>query len=606
MDGLRTEQHELLRQHREQALDLLLVASAAYTEALPLRELPEGRALLREPPERLVPVAVSAAAAAVERRRLQQEAADSHRVVRFEAADSFPIEVIRALERRRLPFTAEDVELLLDLGTTTMRTDRALGRSFEVLSLGVSAARRFLDREPGSPAVLAALGRAGAALDGLALAHGGGVIRRRINALVADHAPGGLLDLSVLDERDGWAEPAGDVLRRHAAVWADTQQLVALLARASGTRPTKAWRRRSRELAASYPGYGELVRGLLEPLLWIELVSSGVPWPPVWLLAPGNETLARGAAWAAADIDEPWVVSLLGRLALRGAASSPHPRVTTALCHPLASGSIEALAAIGGPAAQAELRKLLVEVRRRDLLKRIAAVLGEPTEATLARDDRVRREKRRLVQLTADPEPKARQRAASAYVRRELAPMLRAAGFDDSAGRTFWRRLADRVEVLHCKAHTRGLTFELGIWFRFVPRSYAPPEHDGRPRPDEAHCDVRGRVHVRSDDLESAGRHSALWFARWRPLDVVLQSLREGTQSEEAFGWGAPGSPRHRLVTGYVAREVGDAELARGQLSLAAAYYRGELEEKEAQRARDRTPEWEAWVELLEADAARV
>jgi hypothetical protein len=606
MYGLRTEQHELLRRHREEALDLILPAAAAFSGSAPLREVQEGKALLREPPERLVPVAVSAAAAAVERRRLQQDAADSHRGVSFEAADSFPSEVLDALKRRRLPFTGEDVELLLDLGTTTMRHDRILGRSYETLSFGVSAARHLLQREPGYPAVLAALDRAGPALDALGPGGGGGSLRRRIRALVAGQAPGGLLDLSVFDARDGWTEPAGDVLRRHAAAWDDVQQLVALIAHASGPRPTKAWRRRSGELAASYKSYGELLRGLLEPLLWIELVSSGVPWPPVWLVAPGNETLVRGAAWAAADVDEPWVVGLLGRLALRGAAPSPHPKVTTALCLPVASGAIEALAAIGTPAAHAELRMLLAEVRRRDLVGRIARVLDEHPDATRARVDRLRREKRRLVQLSADPEPKARQRAASAYVQRDLAPMLRAAGFDDSAGRTFWRRLEDRVEVLHCKARTSGLSLELGVWFRFVPRSYPVPAHDDRMRPAEAHCDIRGRVGVSSDGLEAAGRASALWFARWRPLDVVLRALQEGSQSEEAFGWGAPESPRHRLLTGYVAREAGNAELARGQLSLAAAYYRGELEEPDSTRARARTPEWEAWVALLEADAARV
>jgi len=38
MYGLRTEQHELLRRHREEAFELLLVASAVYTGATPLRE----------------------------------------------------------------------------------------------------------------------------------------------------------------------------------------------------------------------------------------------------------------------------------------------------------------------------------------------------------------------------------------------------------------------------------------------------------------------------------------------------------------------------------------------------------------------------------------
>jgi hypothetical protein len=605
MDGLRTEQHELLRRHRDAALDPLLLASAAYAGDTRLRALPEGRLLLGLPPERLVSVAVSAAAASVERRRLQQEAADTKQVGRFEAADSFPLEVIDGLKRRRLPYDAEDVELVLDLGTTTMRADRPLGRSFETLSLGVAAARTLLEREPGAPAVLAALDRAGAGLDALELPDDGGLLRRRIRALVAAHAPGGLLDLSVLDPRDEWAAPASKALRRHAARWPDVQQLVALLAAGTGPRPTPAWRERSGELAAAYAGYGELVRQLLEPLLRIELVSTGMPWPPAWLLAPGNETLARGATWAAVDVDEPWVPGLLGQLALRGAASSPHPRVTAALCHAAASGSVEALAEIGSPAALAELEMLLAEVRRRDLLRRIAAVLGEPPEATLARDDRLRREKRRLVRLSADPEPKARRRAAAAFVRGEFAPMLRAAGFDDAAGGTFWRHLDDRIEVLRCRPHRDGLTLELGIWFRFVPRAYAVEGPGGRERPDEVHCDIRGRVHAWSDDLAAAARESALWFARWRPLPVVLRWLREGHQSEGAYGWGAPGSPHHHLLTGYVAREVGDEELARGQLSLAAAYYRGELDERSPEHTRARTPEWEAWVELLETDAAR-
>jgi len=604
MYGLRTEQHELLRRHREEAFELLLVASAVYTGATPLRELPEGKALLREPVERLVPVAISAAAAAVERRRLQQDAADSDREVTFEAADSFPVEVLDALKRRRLPFTGDDVELLLDLGTTTMRPDRILGRSYETLSFGLAAARHLLEREPGSPPVFAALGRAGPALDGLALSNQGGQLRRRIRSLVAAHSPGGLLDLSVVDKRDGWAEPASAALRRHAAVWPDAQQLVALLSHATGPRPTTAWRRRSAQLASSYNGYGKLLRELLEPLLWVELVSSGVPWPPAWLVAPPNEPFVRGAAWATADVDEPWVVGLLGRLALRGAAPSPHPKVTTALCHAVAGASIEALAAIDTPGAHAELRTLLGEMRRRDLLKRVAAVLGEPLETTLARDDRVRREKRRLVHATADPEPKERQRAAAQFVRRELAPTLRAAGFDDSAGRTFWRRLDDRVERLHAKPHKGGLTLELGIWFRFVPRPYAVPERDGRERPGELYCDLRGNVHAWSGDLESAGRASALWFARWRPLPVVLSWLREGTQADDVFGFGAPGSPHHRVLTGYVARAVGDLDVARGQLSLAAAYYRTQLEERATESARD--PAWIAWVERLGADAARL
>jgi len=154
MDGLPTEQHELLRRHREAALDLVLVVASAYTGSTPLRDLPAGRALLREPPERLVPVAVSAAAAAVERRRFQQDAADSDRSYAFDSADSFPIEVLHALGRRRLPFAAEDVELLLDLGSTTMRPDRVLGRVLEIVltALVLLALPLALGSQPASAA----------------------------------------------------------------------------------------------------------------------------------------------------------------------------------------------------------------------------------------------------------------------------------------------------------------------------------------------------------------------------------------------------------------------------------------------------------------------
>ena len=50
MYGLRTEQLDLLTHHREQALDALLVAAAAYTGADRLRETPEGRMLLTQSP----------------------------------------------------------------------------------------------------------------------------------------------------------------------------------------------------------------------------------------------------------------------------------------------------------------------------------------------------------------------------------------------------------------------------------------------------------------------------------------------------------------------------------------------------------------------------
>lgn len=601
MEGLRDDQRGLLARHQEQAFDALLPASAAQG-TVRLRVTPEGRALLALPPALLVSVAVSAVAAAVESRRMQQEQADSKRQVRAGAQDVFWYEVIETLKRRRLPFAPPDIELILDLGTSTMDPDRMFGRSFEALALGVAASANLLPTSPGSPPVIAALERAGSAIDALGLVHTSdpGRLRRRIRALVAANVPGGLLDLSVVDARDAWAELASDVLRRHAQSWDGVHELLALLAAARSTRPSQAWRRRAAQLTTRYDGYGELLRELLEPILEIDLTPSDVGWPPAWLLAPGNELLARGATWATADVDAKWVVPLLGRLALRCAAPSPHPTVTTALAHAVASGAVEALAAIGTPAAHDELRMLLGEIRRRDMLKRIATIVGEPTDQTRGRDDRIRLQKQSAVQRKADPEPKERQRAASAYVRRDLAPRLRESGFEDSSGRTFWRALDDRVEVLQCKAHRGGLTLELGIWFRFVPRRHPVPQRSGRSLPGEFACDMRGNVHAWHDDLVSAAEKAERWFARWRPLPVVLRWLLEGKQSEEAHGWGAPGSPLNTLLSGYIARETGDLDTACEQLARAAAYVRDQLDSPGAEV----TPEWEAWVRQVESDAS--
>jgi hypothetical protein len=607
MEGLRPDQIDRLARHRERALDVLLTTSAAYEGAVQLRETPEGKTLLAQPPEVLVSVAISTAAAAVERRRLQQAHATAGGVVRLEAADVFPSEVLGALKRRRLPFGAADVELLLDLGTSTMDRERVAGRSFETLSFAVTAATHLLRDEPARARLLGALERAAQALGALELppTSDAAELRQRLQALLAANVPGGLLDFSVLDERDAWAKVAEEVLRSHAERWDGVQQLVALFARARSARPTVAWRREAAAAAARYEDFGALVRELLEPILRIDLSTSGIKRPPGWLLAPGNQVVAKGAIWSTAVIDERWVVPLLGRLALRAAAAAPHPGVTTALAHTLASASIEALAAIGTPDAEAELRALLAEIRRRDLLKRIAAIVGEPAAETRARDERIRREKRRAVERKAAQEPRERQQLASRSVRRDLAPRLRAAGFADSAGRTFWRDLDDRVETLHCKAGSAGLTLELGIWFRFVPRPSRVPERDGRPRPPSHVCDLRGNIPTWYDELDAAGATAERWFARWRPLPAVLRWLLVGKASEAAFGPGAAGSPQHTLLTGYVARELGEETVARKRLAQAAVFFRESLEERDDVEVAQQEPERAAWVERIEADAAR-
>ncbi len=604
MDRLAATQLDLLASHRARSLDVLLPASATYRGEIPLRGTPEGRAILGQPRDMLVSVAISAAAAAVERRRLRGANA-RRQVFGFEAVDTFPAEMLSMLRRRRLPFSQGDVRLLLDLGTFALDRDLPIARTFEPLSFAVTATERLLETQTASAPLLVAVERAGQAGEALGVAprSRGGELRRRIRALGARQVPGGLLDLLVVDPRDAWAEPAKEILRTHAERWDGMQELVALLARARGPRPTEAWRRDAAALAERYAGLGELLRALLEPVVRIDLSSSGVARPPAWLLAPDNEIFVRGAVWATATLDEPWVVPLVGQLALRGAAPSPHPKVTTALSRPVAGAAVEALGMIGTPAAMRELKTLLAEIRRRDLLRRIAALVGEPLPETQARDERIRREKRRALRERADPEPQERQRAASAAARRDLAPLLRRAGFTASAGRTFWREQDDRVEVVHCRAHSGGLTLELGIWFRFVPRRSPVPERDDGPRPTAQSSDVLGNVHAWDGDLAAAGAKAEAWFGRWRELAAILRWLLVGSPSDVVHAQGPRGSATHALLTGYVAKELGETTVARRHLALAAASYREQLADRRGARATRSDPGWDAWVERLEADA---
>jgi hypothetical protein len=65
------------------------------------------------------------------------------------------------------------------------------------------------------------------------------------------------------------------------------------------------------------------------------------------------------------------------------------------------------------------------------------------------------------------------------------------------------------------------------------------------------------------------------------------------------------GAPGHALLTGYVARELGESAVARRHLERAAAAYRALADERRARGAVEAAPDLDAWVARLEADAAR-
>lgn len=621
MEGLRDDQVERLAVHRARSRNVLdaLHDGVEVRGGFPDPDSPGFADLLRCESGLLASCAVSLLADEHERLRAVFEAAaesedphgDAQRALLEALAAAFEggthgvsvrytvgATALAKLPARRLPFSGADVELMLDLGLDHT--------TFWHVPFSVAAAERLLAIEPANPPVLGGLERAARRLAEDSKASYQPELRAariRIRALLAANVPGGLLDLSVVEAGDGWAEPARAALASHAERWDGVQEVLAHFASARGSKPTKAWAGRMAQLFETHPEAASLSRELLELVLEIDLVATPetVPWPPRWLLAPGNEALLKGAAWSLRLVRADWVVPLFGRLTLRGGARSPDDAVTTSLSASVASAAVDGLIVLGTDESHAELRMLLSELRRRDLLKRIAAALDESPAETAARDEVIRREKQRAVRAKADPRPAREQRNASTRVRSELAPRLWELGFTTRKGRTFWRHRSDRIDVVHVASHRGELSVEVGVWFRAPRRSHPPPDHDGELCPDPVVCDLR--AHVDADGLSQSAVEAETWFLHWDDPARVLSYLLSD-EDEVKFIGGAPGSPDRDGLIGYLAPLAGHPELAAEHLARAAGFFREQLETRRILAPRDITPEWEAWVEGLEADAA--
>jgi hypothetical protein len=94
------------------------------------------------------------------------------------------------------------------------------------------------------------------------------------------------------------------------------------------------------------------------------------------------------------------------------------------------------------------------------------------------------------------------------------------------------------------------------------------------------------------------------WFLRWDDLSGVVSFLLSEADEGMLSSVGLPGSPTRDMLIGYLAPQARRPELAAEHLSRAAAFFRAELEERRRLAPGDVTPEWEAWVGGIEADAA--
>ncbi len=148
----------------------------------------------------------------------------------------------------------------------------------------------------------------------------------------------------------------------------------------SGVVPSAAWRKKTAELAKT-PGAGGLLRDMLADAptsasmklarhMTIGDQTIAIPYPAV---TDGNATILRGAMWAAAALDEPWVVESLTALGLHfGTSGGSSNEARDAR---LGNTAAAALGAKATPAAIAGLGRLKAKVTNRNVSKQIAKAL---------------------------------------------------------------------------------------------------------------------------------------------------------------------------------------------------------------------------------------
>ena len=195
-------------------------------------------------------------------------------------------------------------------------------------------------------------------------------------------------------------------------------------------------------------------------------------------------------------------------------------------------------------------------------------------------------------------------------IRREVWPALKAVGFTKFTSRNGWRFHEDRVDVVNIQSFNSYLaeglgctTFSFGVnlgcLLRYVPEVSAGrmKSWNGYPLPAEYECHFRGglrRTFVQPElerrdiwHIDAAGGYldpsvndarellssrGTDWFRRFEDRSAIIRILLEGEEdNDQLWGFGAPGSPRRCYLTGYVAKTLGRADLAREYLLRAAA-----------------------------------
>ncbi|EDY20250.1 hypothetical protein CfE428DRAFT_2174 [Chthoniobacter flavus Ellin428] len=184
-------------------------------------------------------------------------------------------------------------------------------------------------------------------------------------------------------------------------------------------------------------------------------------------------------------------------------------------------------------------------------------------------------------------------------IAKEIRPILESVGFSEFSARTSWRYHPERIDVINFQSFNSYLaggigctsysfSVNLGCYLLCIPDLFPIKEKNGNKRPEEYHCHFRGGLARRFlqkelerkdiwfiddearylpqaiSDVRGQIKEVALpWFTQFADLREVLRVLEfEEEDMKRLWGFGRNPSPVRSLMTGYVARALGDESRA--------------------------------------------
>lgn len=196
----------------------------------------------------------------------------------------------------------------------------------------------------------------------------------------------------------------------------------------------------------------------------------------------------------------------------------------------------------------------------------------------------------------------------NAELRRQVRPVLKAAGFTRFTERNAWRYSDGRIDVVNFQSFnsylaegigstTYSFSVNLGCAFTRLPSRTAFKIRGGQPVPAEHECDVRRHLQKTLEQRELPrpdvwyvdergvylmpavldATHALVnqglpWFERFASYEELLRTLLEDGESMEiAWGFGNQPSPIRAFLTGYTALALGRRAMAREYLAWLVA-----------------------------------